>query len=172
MNGPRRRARSTMSGDKSNAAGSRLDHSYKYTNKGNQEFYIGSGVTSPSFSLALVCCDVVCWTMCTILSFVSMKMWNWMHAWQVATASPWLAMYADEQQLSYHFMVFQKLFCIKVIWLKYLLGKTHTSTHGVYARTHKTHTQASTQATQPRTSAYARAHTRATHRHTRTRTHL
>jgi hypothetical protein len=32
-----------------------------------------------------------------------------------ADASPWLAMYADEQQFSYHFIVFHKLFCIEVI---------------------------------------------------------
>ena len=97
--------------------------------------------------------DVMCWTMCTMAFFCLHKMWNWMHAWQVAT--PWLAMYADEQQLSHHFMVFQKLFCIKVIWLKY-----------------ETHTQACTQATHPRTRAYTRTgHTRAHKSHTLTHTH-
>ena len=68
------------------------------------------------------------------------------------------------QQLSYHFMVHRKLFSIKVIWLKYLIGNTHAN--GVCAHTQAT--RASTHISHTPTHTHIHTHNsqRPTHMHT------
>ena len=89
-------------------------------------------------------------------SFVSMKMWNWMHAWLVATASPWLAMYADcgwaATQLPFYGI--SEAILHKSYMAQISIGK-HTRARVACVRAHTSHTRKPTH----KSHTHARAHT-------------